>query len=87
LPFVKVIFSLREDYLHYLLEVEEFNLDVINNNILDKKIRYSLGNFSLEDARSVIQNLTERAHFYLESALIDKLVRGFSGRDRRGSPN
>ena len=74
LPFIKVIFSLREDYLHYLLEVEEFNLDVINNNILDKKIRYSLGNFSLEDARSVIKNLTERAHFYLESALIDKLV-------------
>ncbi|HEY9902537.1 MAG TPA: hypothetical protein V6D43_08925 [Candidatus Sericytochromatia bacterium] len=74
LPFVKVIFSLREDYLHYLLEIEQFDIEVIDNNILDKKIRYSLGNFSLKDAHSVIQNLTQRAHFSLEPALIDKLV-------------
>lgn len=79
LPFIKVIFSLREDYLHYLLEIEQFDLEVINNNILDKKIRYSLGNFSLEDAHSVIQSLTERAHFYLEPALIDELVRDLAG--------
>jgi WD40 repeat protein len=79
LPFVKVIFSLREDYIHYLLEIEEFNLDIIDNNILDRKIRYPLGNFSLEDARSVIQNLTERAHFSLEPALIDKLVADLAG--------
>jgi hypothetical protein len=79
LPFIKVIFSLREDYLHYLLEIEQFNIEVINNNILDKKIRYPLGNFSLEDAHSVIQSLTERAHFYLESALIDELVRDLAG--------
>jgi WD40 repeat protein len=79
LPFVKVIFSLREDYLHYLLEVEDFNLDVIDNNILDRKIRYGLGNFSLEDARSVIQSLTERAHFSLEPALIEQLVKDLAG--------
>ncbi len=79
LPFVKVIFSLREDYIHYLLEIEDFNLDVIDNNILDRKIRYPLGNFSLEDARSVIQNLTQRAHFSLEPALIDKLVADLAG--------
>ncbi|MEW6495691.1 MAG: hypothetical protein AB1589_24705 [Cyanobacteriota bacterium] len=75
LPFVKVILSLREDYLHYLLEIEQFHLEIIDDNILDKKIRYPLGNFSLEDARSVIERLTERAHFYLEPALIDELVR------------
>ncbi|HEY9668175.1 MAG TPA: hypothetical protein V6C91_15295, partial [Coleofasciculaceae cyanobacterium] len=75
LPFIKIILTLREDYLHYLLESEQFNLEVIDNNILDRKIRYPLGNFSLEDARSVIESLTERAHFYLESALIDELVR------------
>ena len=75
IPFVKVILSLREDYLHYLLEIEQVNeLEVINNNILDRSIRYPLGNFSLEDARAVIQSLTERAHFYLESSLIDELV-------------
>lgn len=79
LPFVKVIFSLREDYIHYLLEIEEFDLDVIDNNILDRKIRYPLGNFSLEDARSVIQNLTQRSHFSLEPALIDKLVADLAG--------
>jgi len=79
LSFVKVIISIREDYLHYLLEIEQFNLEVIDNNILDKKIRYSLGNFSLEDAHSVIQSLTKRAHFYLEPALIDELVRDLAG--------
>ena len=75
LSFVKVIISIREDYLHYLLEVEKFNVESIENNILDKKIRYPLGNFSLPDARAVIQSLTERAHFYLEPALIDELVK------------
>ena len=75
LGFVKVILSLREDYLHYLLEIEQFNLEVIDNNILDRKIRYPLGNFSQEDAYSVIKSLTERAHYYLEPALINELVR------------
>jgi len=79
LPFIKVIFSLREDYLHYLLELEQFNLEVIENNILDKKIRYPLGNFSPQDAHSVIKSLTERAHFYLEAPLIDALVQDLAG--------
>jgi tetratricopeptide (TPR) repeat protein len=40
-PYVKVILSLREDYLHYLLECNRLtHLDVIDNNILDKKILY-----------------------------------------------
>jgi len=78
--FVKVILSLREDYLHYLLEAERFiKLDAINNNILDKNIRYYLGNFSPEDARGVIQSLTERSQFYLEPRLIDELVKDLAG--------
>ncbi|HAJ64819.1 MAG TPA: hypothetical protein DCP31_40910, partial [Cyanobacteria bacterium UBA8543] len=78
--FVKVILSLREDYLHYLLESERFiNLDAINNNILDKNIRYRLGNFTPEDARAVIQSLTERSQFYLEPELIDELVKDLAG--------
>ncbi|TVP61062.1 MAG: hypothetical protein EA343_15420, partial [Nodularia sp. (in: Bacteria)] len=61
IPFVKVILSLREDYLHYLLELERlFDLKVINNNILAKNIRYYLGNFSPEDAKTVIQTLTRQ---------------------------
>ncbi|MEG3895593.1 MULTISPECIES: WD40 domain-containing protein [unclassified Microcoleus] len=74
-PYVKVILCLREDYLHYLLDCDRFpNLDAINNNILDKSIRYQLRSFSMKDARAVIGHLTERAEFYLEPALIDAFV-------------
>ncbi|MEH2315915.1 nSTAND1 domain-containing NTPase, partial [Nostoc sp.] len=87
IPFVKVILSLREDYLHYLLELERlFDLGVINNNILDKNIRYYLGNFSPADAIAVVQSLTERSHFYLEPALIDELVRDLAGELREVRP-
>ncbi|WGV28495.1 hypothetical protein [Halotia branconii] len=80
IPFIKIILSLREDYLHYLLEFDRlFDLSTINNNILDKNIRYYLGNFSPEDAKAVVQNLTEKIHFYLESKLVDKLVEDLAG--------
>ncbi|WP_293061991.1 MULTISPECIES: hypothetical protein [unclassified Moorena] len=75
LPYLKLIFSIRDNALHKLLELEHYTWDVIESNILDKKIRYPLVNFSLEDAYSVIQSLTHRANFYLEPALIDELVR------------
>ncbi|MGB6168208.1 MAG: hypothetical protein WBF52_11520, partial [Geitlerinemataceae cyanobacterium] len=79
IPFVKIILSLREDYLHYLLEFDRIpDLDAINNNILDKSIRYSIGNFSLEDTRQIVRDLTEKTHFYLEPNLIDELVRDLS---------
>src|SRR5919199_1298913 len=75
IPYVKVILSLREDYLHHLLEWNRLmNLEVINNNILDKNILYYLGNFSPEDAKSVIYSLTEPTQFSLERSLIDQLV-------------
>jgi WD40 repeat protein/tetratricopeptide (TPR) repeat protein len=81
IPYVKVILSLREDYLYYLLECNNrlISLEVINNNILDKNILYYLGNFSVEDAKSVIQSLTEQTHFSLEPALIDALVQDLAG--------
>jgi WD40 repeat protein/tetratricopeptide (TPR) repeat protein len=79
--FVKVILSLRRDYLHYLLESEQaIDLDAINNNILDKNIRYPLGNFSPEEAKAVIQSLTERSQFYLQPELIDKLVQDLASK-------
>jgi WD40 repeat protein/tetratricopeptide (TPR) repeat protein len=79
-PYVKVILSLREDYLHYLLECNRLtHLDVIDNNILDKKILYHLGNFSPEDGRTVIQSLTDACQFNLEPALLDELVRDLAG--------
>ncbi len=79
IPFVKVILSMREDYLHYLLDCDFINyLDVINNNILDKQIRYHLRNFSREDAFTIIECLTKRAKFNLEPKLIDVIVDGLA---------
>ncbi len=87
LPFVKVILSLREDNLHYLLEYERrSNLDAINNNILDKQIRYCLGNFSVQNAKNVIKTLTEGSQFHLEPELIDELVRDLAGEVREVRP-
>ncbi|NEO25589.1 MAG: hypothetical protein F6K03_01485, partial [Kamptonema sp. SIO4C4] len=43
LPFVKIILSLREDYLHTLLQLEsQVDLAIINQNILDCHLRYRL---------------------------------------------
>ena len=77
IPYIKVILSLREDYLHYLLECNHrfADFDVINNNILDKDILYYLDNFSLEDAKLIIQNLTQKSQLVLEAPLIDELVK------------
>jgi len=75
LPFVKVILSLREDYLHYLLECERYtNLSAINNNILDRQLRYHLGDLSPREAKNVISTLASGSQFKLDDALIDALV-------------
>ncbi|EKQ68138.1 putative ATPase (AAA+ superfamily) [Leptolyngbyaceae cyanobacterium JSC-12] len=80
LPFVKVVLSLREDYLHYLLEFQRYaNLDIINNDILGKQIRYPLGDLTLADAKAVIKSLTEKAQFYLPDDLVDALVHDLAG--------
>ncbi|MBD2486111.1 PD40 domain-containing protein [Aulosira sp. FACHB-615] len=77
IPFVKVILSLREDYLYYLLECNNrlADFEVINNNILDKDILYYLDNFSPEDARAVIHILTVKTPFVFEPSLVDELVK------------
>ena len=75
IPYVKVILSLREDYLHYLLECNRLvDLRIIDDNILDKKILYYLGNLAANDARSVIETLTTNSQFYLDGDLLDALV-------------
>ena len=86
-PYVKVVLSLREDYLHHLIELDRMtNLEVINNNLLDRKVRYPLGNFPPDDAREVIQSLTERGRFHPEPELVDRIVRDLSGDDERVRP-
>ncbi|MBD2169496.1 ribosome assembly protein 4 [Calothrix membranacea FACHB-236] len=73
---VKVILSLRLDYLHYLLECNDLpNMQIINNDILSKNVLYKLGNFSPIDAKSIIQRLTENTSFRLEPTLVEQLVK------------
>ncbi|MEH2422048.1 MAG: hypothetical protein V7K48_14325 [Nostoc sp.] len=88
ISFVKIILSLREDYLHHLLEFERlsqkniiglYDLGVINKNILDKDIRYYLGKFSSQDAKAIIHSLTQRSHYELSDELINKLVQDLTG--------
>ena len=75
IPFVNIVLSLREDYLHYLLECNRaVDLEIINNDILTRDIRHPLGNFSKPEAISVIQTLTEHTHFQMEDILIKKMV-------------
>ena len=74
-PYTKIIISLREDYLHLLLQWNRLiKLDVVNNNILDKKIIYYLENYSKENAKYLITSLIEPTQFSPESELIDQLV-------------
>ncbi|MBE9059953.1 WD40 repeat domain-containing protein [cf. Phormidesmis sp. LEGE 11477] len=75
LPYVKVVLSLREDFLHYLLEWDRnTDLEAINNDILSKEIRYYLGNFTPAAAETLIHRLSEPSAFSPEPALVSALV-------------
>ncbi|MEH2159652.1 MAG: WD40 repeat domain-containing protein, partial [Nostoc sp.] len=77
---VKVILSLRVDYIHYLLECNDLSsLKIIGNDILSNNVLYKLGNFSPADAKSIIQRLTENTSFRLEDALVKQLVQDLAG--------
>ncbi|MFN6486659.1 MAG: hypothetical protein RMX98_027770, partial [Nostoc sp. DedQUE02] len=77
---VKVILSLRVDYLHYLLECNRLpSMTIVGNDLLSKNILYELGNFSPDDTKSIIERLTQTTSFQLESALIEQLVNELAG--------
>ncbi|WP_416212667.1 ribosome assembly protein 4, partial [Nostoc sp. DedQUE04] len=77
---VKVILSLRVDYIHYLLECNDLSsLKIIGNDILSNNVLYKLGNFSPADTKSIIQRLTENTSFHLEPALVKQLVQDLAG--------
>lgn len=79
IPHFNVILSVREDYLHYLLEMNRLqDFKIINNNILDKNIIYYLGNFSQENTQNIICSLTKKANLLLETSLIQQLVKDLS---------
>jgi tetratricopeptide (TPR) repeat protein len=80
LPGVKVILSLRTDYLHYLLIGNKLeSLDIINNDILGKNVLYAIDNFSAADAAEIIKRLTGRSQFQLEPELIAEMVKDLAG--------
>ncbi|NER38316.1 MAG: hypothetical protein F6J93_30910 [Oscillatoria sp. SIO1A7] len=81
---VKVIFSLKRTYIHQLLGRPA--MEDINNNILDKNIIYKVSNFTLADAESIIDRLTQKANFKLEPELTQALVRDLAGQYEKVRP-
>jgi WD40 repeat protein len=72
---IEVILSMKEDYLHFLLACNRLSgLEIIGNNILDKKILYYIGNFSKEEAYSIVKNRTQNTRITFDDALIGQLV-------------
>jgi WD40 repeat protein len=72
---LKVVLSLREDYLHYLLECNQIeSMAAIDQDILSKNVLYRVGNLKVEAAKSLIQTLTEKSRFYLEPELIGAIA-------------
>lgn len=79
---VKIILSLREDYLHRLLRYShEVNCKAtphqILDNILSQENLYYIGNLTPDDTRSLIQTLTQRSQAYppeLVEALVQDLA-------------
>ncbi|NES99571.1 MAG: CHASE2 domain-containing protein [Sphaerospermopsis sp. SIO1G1] len=73
---VKIVISMREDYLHHLLVANKLpKMAAINQDILSKHILYQLGNFAPEDAKKFITGLSQ---LNLEPALIDAVVADLS---------
>lgn len=75
LPFVKIILSVREDQLSYLLEWETYgDLSIINDNLLDRAVRYHLGNLQASAAHHLLSVLSQESPNPLEPPLIDRLI-------------
>jgi tetratricopeptide (TPR) repeat protein len=78
---VKVILSLRENYLHHLLTYNDLpSMEIINKDILSKNILYKLGNLLPTDAKKIIECLTTGTRFQLEPALLEQLIQDLAGK-------
>ncbi|MBO1052839.1 MAG: ribosome assembly protein 4, partial [Dolichospermum sp. DET73] len=77
---LRVILSLRVDYLHLLLECDEISdMNIIGDGILSKNVLYKLGNLTPENAKTTIESLTKKTTFQLEPDLINRLVEDLAG--------
>jgi len=77
---LRVILSLRVDYLHLLLECDEISdMNIIGDGILSKNVLYKLGNLTPENAKTTIESLTKKTDFQLEPDLINRLVEDLAG--------
>ena len=77
---LRVILSLRVDYLHLLLECDEIpDMNIIGDGILSKSVLYKLGNLTPENTKLTIDRLTEKTTFRLEPDLINRLVEDLAG--------
>ncbi|MCP4346832.1 MAG: hypothetical protein GY795_15055 [Desulfobacterales bacterium] len=84
ISYVKVILALRQDYLHYLLDISQYlekrrfsiAKDTVSvlDDILCKNIRHGLENFSPNQAKALIENLAERSRFHMNTEFIDRIV-------------
>lgn len=92
---VLIVISLREDYLHYLLELEKYiqdnqqserTTDADYQDVLSYKNRYPLHNFTKEKAEELIRDLTSNSQFKLEDNLIEKLVDDLAGNTEQVRP-
>ena len=77
---LRIILSLRVDYLHLLLECDEItDMNIIGDGILSKNVLYKLGNLTPENAKTTIESLTKKTDFQLEPDLINRLVEDLAG--------
>ncbi|MEO0536016.1 MAG: hypothetical protein AAF215_19335, partial [Cyanobacteria bacterium P01_A01_bin.123] len=86
---LKIVFSLREDYIHYLLEARQLvkRTQMAEGamarsqleDILGKQILYEIGNFSPADTKAIIGQLAAGAQMHLEPTLVDALVADLAG--------
>ncbi|MDJ0599047.1 MAG: WD40 repeat domain-containing protein [Crocosphaera sp.] len=86
IPFVKVILSVREDYLYYLLNLSRLaDFNITNDNILDKNNLYYIGYFDLNDAKEDILESTKNT-YSLEDVLVDRLINDLKNPEEKVIP-
>lgn len=75
---LKIIFSIRREYIYYLLNRAELD-QRIDGGLLSTHVLYRIGNFRLEEAKQVIRDLIDRAELDWEPELIEAIVSDLSG--------